>query len=62
MFGFAVWIVMGLIFFPAIGKGLFATGAGLGVAPTFFTLAMVLTYSVTLGVAYSLLQPKARST
>jgi hypothetical protein len=33
--------------------------AGLGVAPTFFTLAMVLAYSVTLGVAYSLLQPKS---
>jgi len=61
MFGFAMWIVMGLIFFPAIGKGLFATEAGLGIAPTFFTLVMVLTYSVTLGVAYSLLQPKERS-
>ena len=61
IFGLAVWAVMGLTFFPAIGKGLFATQAGLGVAPTFFTLVMVLTYSVTLGVAYSLFQPKARS-
>ncbi|HXZ21634.1 MAG TPA: DUF6789 family protein [Pseudolabrys sp.] len=61
IFGLAVWVVMGLTFFPAIGKGLFATQAGLGVAPTFFTLAMVLTYSVTLGVAYSLLDPNARS-
>ncbi|HXX09489.1 MAG TPA: DUF6789 family protein [Pseudolabrys sp.] len=61
IFGFVVWVVMGLTFFPAIGKGLFATGTGLGLAPTFFTLVMVLTYSVTLGIAYSLLQPKARS-
>jgi len=61
IFGLAVWLAMGLTFFPAIGKGLFATEAGLGIAPTFFTLVMVLTYSVTLGVAYSLLQPKARS-
>jgi len=59
IFGLAVWVVMGLAFFPAIGKGLFATEAGLGMAPTFFTLVMVLTYSVTLGVAYSLFQPKA---
>jgi len=62
IFGLVVWIVMGLTFFPAIGKGLFATATGLSVAPTFFTLVMVLTYSVTLGVAYSLLQPKARNT
>jgi Na+/proline symporter len=54
LFGFAVWIAMSLTFFPAIGKGLFATQTGLGIAPTFFTLAMVLTYSVTLGVAYSI--------
>jgi len=55
VFGFAVWVAMGLIFFPAIGKGWFATQTGLGFAPTLFTLAMVLTYSVTLGVAYSML-------
>ena len=54
VFGLAVWIVMSLTFFPAIGKGLFATQAGLGIAPTFFTLLMVLTYSVTLGIAYSI--------
>ena len=55
IFGFAMWITMGLTFFPAIGKGLFAAQTGLGIAPTFFTLVMVLTYSVTLGVAYSIL-------
>ena len=59
-FGFAVWIMMGLIFFPALGKGLFATQSGLGIAPTLFTLVMVLTYSVTLGIAYSVLNPERR--
>jgi hypothetical protein len=53
-FGLAVWIVMGIFIFPALGKGLFASQTGLGFAPTLFTLLMVLTYSVTLGIAYSL--------
>jgi Na+/proline symporter len=60
VFGFAVWIVMSLTFFPAIGKGLFAAQAGLGIAPAFFTLFMVLTYSVTLGIAYSVLTSQTR--
>jgi hypothetical protein len=50
---------MGLIFFPAIGKGWFATQTGLGIGPTLFTLVMVLTYSVTLGVAYSVFTSQA---
>jgi uncharacterized membrane protein YagU involved in acid resistance len=60
VFGFAVWLAMGLIFFPALGKGWFAAQTGLGIAPTFFTLVMVLTYSVTLGVAYSVFTSKTR--
>ncbi len=59
-FGFAVWLAMGLVFFPAIGKGWFAAQTGLGFAPTFFTLVMVLTYSMTLGVAYSIFTSKKR--
>ena len=59
-FGLVVWLGMGLLFFPALGKGLFASQAGLGLEPTLFTLVMVLTYSVTLGVAYSLLNPRRR--
>jgi hypothetical protein len=59
VFGVATWVLMGLTFFPAMGRGLFATQTGLGIAPTLFTLAMVLTYSVTLGTAYSVLDPKA---
>lgn len=61
VFGLAVWLAMGLIFFPAIGKGWFAAQTGLGIAPTFFTLVMVLTYSVTLGVAYSVFTSKKLS-
>lgn len=57
VFGFAVWIAMGLVFFPALGKGLFASQTGLGLAPTLFTLLMVLTYSVTLGIAYAVFNP-----
>ena len=60
VFGFGVWVAMGLIFFPAIGKGWFAAQTGLGIAPAFFTLAMVLTYSVTLGIAYAVFTSKTR--
>ena len=60
VFGFAVWLAMGLIFFPAIGKGWFAAQSSLGIAPTFFTLVMVLTYSITLGVAYSIFTSNVR--
>ena len=60
VFGFGVWVAMGLIFFPAIGKGWFASQTGLGIAPTIFTLMMVLTYSVTLGVAYSVFTSQTR--
>ena len=59
-FGLAVWITMGLIFFPALGKGLFATQTGLGFMPSLFSLLMVLTYSVTLGIAYSIFNPERR--
>ena len=61
LFGLAVWLVMGLTFFPAIGKGWFAAQTELGLAPTIFSLVMVLTYSVTLGVAYSVFTSNVRS-
>ena len=52
MFGLIGWMFMGLIFFPLIGLGPFATGIGLGVGPALLSLAMVLTYSVVLGTVY----------
>ena len=52
MFGLIGWMFMGLIFFPLIGLGPFATGNGLGIGPALLSLAMVLTYSVVLGTVY----------
>ena len=58
IFGLIGWMVMGLLFFPLLDKGLFATRAGLGIIPSLFSLIMILTYSITLGVAYSFLNPR----
>ena len=46
---------MGLGFFPMIGLGLFAFKVGLGVSPALFSLAMLLTYSVSMGMVYGAL-------
>ncbi len=59
VFGICGWIAMGLVFFPLLGRGLFATEAGLGLFPAIFSLPMVLTYSVVMGVAYAALKPAA---
>ena len=61
VFGLIGWILMGLIFFPLLGRGLFATQAGLGLLPAAFSLVMVLTYSIIMGIAYAVLQPKRPS-
>lgn len=55
-FGIFGWVAMGLIFFPLLGMGLFATGLGLGLAPGLFSLAMLLTYSIVLGIVYAALK------
>jgi hypothetical protein len=55
VFGVLGWMVMGLVFFPMLGRGLFATQAGLGFQPAMFSLLMVLSYSVIMGVIYSTL-------
>ena len=61
-FGLFGWLFMGLAFFPAIGLGPFAVGAGAGIGPAALSLAMVLTYSVVLGTVYVALDsPKARA-
>ena len=57
VFGLIGWILMGLVFFPLLGRGLFATQAGLGLLPAAFSLVMVLTYSIVMGIAYALLRP-----
>ena len=55
-FGLIGWPFMGLIFFPLIGLGPFASKTGLGIAPAMLSLGMVLTYSVVLGVVYAALE------
>jgi hypothetical protein len=55
VFGFLGWLVMGVSFFPMLGRGLFATGVGLGLLPALFSLAMLLSYGIIMGIVYSVL-------
>lgn len=55
IFGLLGWAVMGLIFFPLIGLGVFAFKTELGIFPALFSLAMLLTYSIVLGAVYEAL-------
>ena len=55
VFGAVGWIVMGVLLFPMLGQGLFATQLGLGLRPALFSLLMLLTYSIIMGMAYSAL-------
>ena len=57
-FGILGWVVMGLVFFPLLGLGLFAAQLGLGIAPALFSLVMLLTYSVVLGMVYAALNSR----
>lgn len=59
VFGLLGWAMMGLLFFPLLGLGLFATHIGLGVRPAIFSLAMLLTYSVVMGTVYASLNPES---
>lgn len=54
-FGVFGWLVMGFVFFPLVGLGPFAGKLDLGVWPAVFSLAMLLAYSVVLGVVYAAL-------
>ena len=57
IYGVLGWAIMGVVFFPMIGLGLFALRAGLGILPALFSLAMLLVYSVTMGMVYGALNP-----
>ena len=61
VFGLLSWIVMGLLFFPLLGLGFFATQSGLGAMPAFFSLLMLLTYSIIMGIAYCALSQKSEA-
>jgi hypothetical protein len=55
VFGILGWLAMGLLFFPMLDRGLFATRVGLGVLPALFSLLMLLSYGMIMGIAYSAL-------
>ena len=57
VFGVFGWLAMGVLFFPMLGEGLFATRTGLGLLPALFSLLMLLSYGVIMGIAYSALNP-----
>jgi hypothetical protein len=61
VFGAFGWILMGVLFFPLLGRGFFANQAGLGIQPALFSLLMILTYSLITGIAYSAFYPNGEA-
>ncbi len=55
-FGIAGWLLVGFVFLPLIGLGLFAINAGLGAWPTLLMLAMLLIYGAVTGAIYGRLR------
>lgn len=53
--GLLGWLAMDLIFLPLLGLGPFAMKLGLGLGPALFSLWMMLTYSVVMGIVYSMI-------
>ncbi|MDI1262165.1 MAG: hypothetical protein PS018_02770 [bacterium] len=60
VFGVCGWLIMNLLAFPLVGLGSFATAIGLGVWPAAFSLAMLSTYSVAMGLVYGALERPER--
>lgn len=63
VFGACGWLVMNMLAFPLVGLGIFATEIGLGAWPALFSLAMLSTYSMTMGLTYAALErpPRCRA-
>ena len=59
VFGVLGWLLVGLVFLPLLGQGAFAVNVGLGPWPGILTLAMVLTYSIVLGIVDAALRPQS---
>lgn len=55
-FGFCGWLTMNMVAFPLVGLGLFANAIGQGAWPALFSLAMLSTYSLAMGVVYGTLE------
>lgn len=51
-FAVLAWLVMGLLFFPLVDRGIFASKLGLGAAPAILMLVALLSYSVTMSLVY----------
>jgi Family of unknown function (DUF6789) len=62
VFGVFGWLLMGVLFYPMLGRGLFATQTGLGLRPALFSLLMLLSYGIVMGIAYSALNRNAAVT
>ncbi len=55
-FGIAGWILVGLVFLPLIGLGIFAANAALGIWPALMMLMMLLIYGAVTGTVYGRLR------
>jgi hypothetical protein len=62
VFGVLAWAVVGSVFFPLIGEGLFAWDVGRGLLPALLSLVMLLAYSITLSAIYTNLTRQASLT
>lgn len=56
VFGLCGWLFMNTLAFPLVGLGSFAINVGLGAWPTLFSLVMLSTYSVAMGLVYAALE------
>jgi len=56
VFGLCGWLIMNLLVFPLVGLGAFATATDLGFWLALFSLAMLSTYSVVMGMVYGALE------
>ena len=59
IFGVGAWVLMMLIFMPAVGAGLF--GTGLGIAEPLGMLLLHLVYGVALGVAFGVIDAQVET-
>ena len=59
LFGLCGWLAMNLVAFPILGLGTFAAATGLGIWPALFSLAMLSTYSVVMGMVYATLERRS---
>jgi hypothetical protein len=59
-FGLIAWVLLGFLFFPALGLGYFAAATGLGLGPALLSLAMLLSYGLAMSAVYAVLSPAAK--